>query len=206
VNAGDSKGYDLEADALVRRYEQASPLEKYQPALHLLPLAPSRVMDVGAGSGVDAAWLASLGHEVVAVEPAIEMRRRAIALHDSPRIRWIDDSLPRLRSVARLGETFELIVVAGVWTHLDEGERRESMRTMASLLSPGGILVLSVRQGPAPAGRRTFPVASHETAASAESRGLEKVLDVEAQSLQPANRAAGVKWNWLAFRRAEPRR
>jgi hypothetical protein len=97
-------------------------------------------------------------------------------------------------------------VAAGVWTHLDESERRESMRTMTSLLSPGGILVLSVRKGPAPAGRRTFPVPPHETAASAESQGLETVLDVEAESLQSANRAAGVKWNWLAFRRAEPRR
>ena len=34
-------------------------------------------LDVGAGSGRDAAWLASLGYEVVAAEPAAGMRREA---------------------------------------------------------------------------------------------------------------------------------
>lgn len=34
-------------------------------------------LDVGAGSGRDAAWLASWGYEVVAAEPAAGMRREA---------------------------------------------------------------------------------------------------------------------------------
>lgn len=48
-------------------------------------------LDVGAGSGRDAAWLASLGYEVVAAEPAAGMRIEAQRRHPDPRIRWLDD-------------------------------------------------------------------------------------------------------------------
>ena len=37
-------------------------------------------MDVGAGSGRDAAWLASLGYNVTGVEPAQAMRREETAV------------------------------------------------------------------------------------------------------------------------------
>ena len=47
----------------------------------LLPQSGAVIMDVGAGSGRDAAWLASLGHEVLAVEPSAAMRAEAHRLH-----------------------------------------------------------------------------------------------------------------------------
>jgi protein-L-isoaspartate O-methyltransferase len=43
-----------------------------------LPAPPARVLDVGAGSGRDAAWLTSLGLEVVAVEPSVALRVRKV--------------------------------------------------------------------------------------------------------------------------------
>jgi SAM-dependent methyltransferase len=50
------------------------------------------VLDVGGGSGADAAWLAKLGHEVTFIEPSIEQRRFAerrfnFLLQDSQRAR-----------------------------------------------------------------------------------------------------------------------
>ena len=54
------------------------------------------MLDVGAGTGRDAAWLARLGHEVVAVEPSAAMRAEAERRHPAARIRWIDDRLPGL--------------------------------------------------------------------------------------------------------------
>lgn len=201
MNIAGSKGYDVEADALVRRYEQVRPLDKYRAALHLMPSAPCRVMDVGAGSGADAAWFASLGHEVLAVEPTLELRRRAMELHPSPRIRWMDCCLPDLPHVVALRSRFELICVAGVWTHLDEPQRRDALRTLASLAAVDGIILVSIRHGPPPAGRLVFPVRVPDTIASAKSFGLRTALEVETESLQAVNRAAGVTWTWLAFRR-----
>jgi 2-polyprenyl-3-methyl-5-hydroxy-6-metoxy-1,4-benzoquinol methylase len=199
MNVPGSKGYEVDADALVRRYERVRPTDKYRAALHLIPSLPCRVMDIGAGSGVDAAWFASLGHEVFAVEPTAELRRSAMATYPSPRIHWMDDYLPHLRSVVALDETFELIVVAGVWTHLDETERHEAVKTIASLLAPDGVAVISIRQGIAPTGRLTFPVTTQETVTSAETYGLRTILNVQGESQQAANRKAGVTWNWLAF-------
>lgn len=163
------------------------------------------MLDVGAGSGVDAAWFASRGHDVVAVEPTRAMRSRAIALHSAERIEWIDDRLPALESLVANPRAFEIIVVLGVWTHLDEGGRRHALRVLHSLLAPTGVLVLSVRNGPPPPGLLSFAVSVPQTIAAAENSGLHVRLDVDAESLQPANRAAGVRWRWLAFDRVETR-
>lgn len=64
--------------------------------LGLIPARPSVVLDVGAGIGRDAAWLTSLEHEVIAVEPAAAMREEEQRLHSSARIRWMDNRLPAL--------------------------------------------------------------------------------------------------------------
>ena len=64
-----TQGYAEQAAQLVQQYE-AIPFEhKYRAELALLPARPGRILDVGAGTGVDAAWLAAHGHEVLAVEP-----------------------------------------------------------------------------------------------------------------------------------------
>jgi protein-L-isoaspartate O-methyltransferase len=80
-----------------RRYESVAAETVHGWLVDLLPNAPALVLDVGAGTGRDAAWLASRGSEVVAVEPSGAMRAEAQRLHPSPSIRWISDSLPGLR-------------------------------------------------------------------------------------------------------------
>jgi SAM-dependent methyltransferase len=57
--------------------------------LDLIPQTPGTVLDVGAGSGRDAAWFALQGHDVVAVEPSNSMRAEAQRLHVDPRVQWI---------------------------------------------------------------------------------------------------------------------
>jgi 2-polyprenyl-3-methyl-5-hydroxy-6-metoxy-1,4-benzoquinol methylase len=202
-DAGGSRGYGAEAEALVQRYEQVQPAEKYAFALCLIPATPCRVMDVGAGSGVDAAWFASLGHQVVAVEPTFELHRRAAALHRSRNIRWISDCLPHLRSVMALDRKFDFIVAARVWTHLDAMQRRHSFRALKSLLAPGAVALISIRQGVAPTGRLVFAVTAENEVALARSCGLRTIVNVEQRSLQAANRAAGVTWRWLALRSSD---
>lgn len=197
-----TQGYAEHAAALIPQYELISFTEHHQPELHLLPTVPSRVLDIGAGSGVDAAWLAERGHSVVAVEPTAEFLAAAMRLHPSPLIKWLDDALPGLDAVMALGQRFDVVMLSAVWMHLDEAERGIAMPRVASLLAPGGVMVLSLRHGPVPAGRRMFEVSGEETIALALRHGLVTVLNTHTGSLQAGNRAAGVTWTRLAFRRA----
>ena len=88
--------------------------------------------------------------------------------------------------------------------HLEPGQRPAGMFSLASLLAPEGVLVVSLRHGPLPAGRYMFEVSGDETMALASSHGLARVFKVVTESSQAVNRAAGVTWTRLAFRWANP--
>ena len=171
----------------------------HRPILHLIPSAPAQILDIGAGPGHDAAAFAAMGHRVVAVEPTEQLRLPAMALHPSPLIEWVDDSLPHLRSVAESGDTFDLVMLSAVWMHLGERQCRTAMPVVASVLTASGILTMSLRHGPMPSGRRTFEVTAAETVELAKAVGLYPVINVRTDSVQLANRAAGVTWSRLAF-------
>ena len=196
-----SRGYAEQAEELVARYEGIDFPAAHQAVLPILPAAPASVIDIGAGTGRDAAWLAGRGHRVVAVEPTEALRSRAIALHPTPAIEWVDDSLPALRRVVALRRRFDLVMLTAVWMHLDAQERRVAMANVAALVAPSGVLVMTLRHGPVPSGRIMFAVSAEETIALADAHGLRLSLNVHAESTQAANRDAGVSWTQLAFRR-----
>ena len=100
--------YSANADRLIERYEKLAPEAVHAAWKHLLPDSKSRILDVGAGSGRDAAWLAGYGHSVVAVEPADNLRQKAISLHPHDAIHWINDRLPDLNEVHRLEQDFDV--------------------------------------------------------------------------------------------------
>ena len=195
-----TQGYAEQADELVERYEALSFNHKHQVILHLLPATPARVLDIGAGTGADAAWLAQLGHQVIAVEPTNELRMRGMALHQSPSIEWVSDSLPRLEKIVSRQTKFDLVMLTAVWMHLDEQERRFAMPNVASLLGLNGLLAITLRHGPVPQGRLMFEVSARETVALARSSGLRAVLSVHSPSTQAVNREAGITWSRLAFK------
>jgi protein-L-isoaspartate O-methyltransferase len=197
-----TQGYADEAEELFHRYESIPAAVNHRHILHLLPKPPSRILDIGSGTGRDAAWFASLGHLVLAVEPTDALRVPAMALHPSPRIEWLNDSLPNLAHVQARGETFDLIMLTAVWMHLDEAQRRHAMPKLASLMRSGGALIMKLRHGPVPPGRRMFEVSAEETVRLAQLQHLRSVLILRASSDQEGNRAAGVSWTSLAFLRA----
>lgn len=192
-----TEGYaELAARFLSRRLSFE---EVHAPYLDLLPPPPAHVLDIGAGPGHDAAHLAGMGYTVVAAEPTEALLQGAIGLYGAEPIQWVADGLPALSSVSALGQRFALILLSGVWMHLDGAERRAGMPAVAALLAPGGLLALSLRHGPVPLGRRMFPVPAAETVHLAEAAGLTLARQVERGSIQAANRAAGVTWTHLAF-------
>ena len=197
-----TQGYADEADELFVRYESYT-FERTHAALQaFIPPPPAHVLDIGAGTGRDAAWFADAGYAVVAIEPSDVMRERAMALHPSPDIEWIDDSLPGLTSLADRAGAFDLIQLSAVWMHLDADERAIAMPKLAALLKPGGRLILLVRHGPVPPGRCMFEVPEAETLALAEAAGLTCLLSERRAAAGEANRKAGVSWMNYAFEKA----
>jgi len=164
--------YIRDAEALAKLYESRSFEEIHGDLIGLIPETPGVVLDIGAGSGRDAAWFARHGHEVVAVEPAGAMRQIARQLHDNPNIQWIDASLPELGSVRRLGLSYDIIWLSAVWMHVPPSERERAMRKSATLLSPGGRLFISLRHGPKPPDRIVYKVTAEEVSKLAQRYGL----------------------------------
>ena len=192
-------GYAQEAPALLKAYEAIAVEDVHRPVRHLIPTETSRLLDIGAGTGRDAAHFAEMGHRVVAVEPVDALREGAQKLHPSPRIEWLKDSLPTLASVRARGETFEAVLATAVWMHLDESQRIEAMPAVASLVRPGGVLILSLRHGPIPPRRRMFDVSAEETIALAVREGLRCIVRTVTGSVQAGK--PDVTWSRLAFRK-----
>jgi SAM-dependent methyltransferase len=198
ARASGTEGY---AEWVDKMFAQSITFADVQEAfLHLIPTAPSHILDIGSATGRDAAALAAMGHRVVAVEPTTELLMRAMALHPSPLIEWLDDSLPDLESLGGRDGAFDLVMLTAVWMHLDEAQRQRAMPRVAGLLRTGGLMILTLRHGPVPAGRRMFEVTADETITLAAAEGLDVMLRLENQPSilhQP-----GVTWSRLAFAKA----
>ena len=103
IRASGTEGYGETAAERVQQYESIAFADVHRHILHLLPATPGRIIDIGAGTGRDAAGFAELGHAVTAVEPTPELLAVARRLHPHKAIAWIDDSLPELDRVHALG-------------------------------------------------------------------------------------------------------
>lgn len=106
-----------------------------------------RVLDIGSGSGRDAAYFASRGAQfVVAVDSSYEMLRLAKQKHGENKILWLLDSLPDLKSLstAQLG-SFDFILCSAVLMLLSEEEQSASIRTIIKLLNEGGTAIITIK-------------------------------------------------------------
>jgi SAM-dependent methyltransferase len=194
-----TEGYADEAEELFKLYESIPAADLHRAVLHLIPTAPSHILDIGSGTGRDAAWFAAQGHRVVAVEPTDAMRMPAMALHSSPLIEWLDDSLPDLALLLARGEKFDVVMLTAVWMHLDAEQRRRAIPNLAALVRQGGAVIMQIRHGPVPVGRRMFEVSPEETIELAQTGDLHPVLNLRTESRQEQNRIAGITWTSLAF-------
>jgi SAM-dependent methyltransferase len=194
-----TQGYAAEADELAVRYESFTFEEAHKGVLKVLPTS-GKVLDIGAGTGRDAAGFAARGHDVLAVEPTREMRAHGERLHPNPRIEWLDDALPDLAHVRARGETFAIVMLTAVWMHLDAAERKAAMPVLAALVAPGGYLSISLRHGPVPPGRRMFDIGVDETQALAAPFGLTGIFRRE--GMRDELNRSDVSWSRLVLRKA----
>lgn len=197
------EGYARDAPHLVQSFEEIASSGVYAHVAHLLPAEPARFVDIGAGTGRDAAWFAAQGHSVLAVEPTDYLRATGMELHPSPRIIWLSDTLPDLERTLARGGAFDRVIVCAVWQHLHTWERARAMPNLARLLAADGLLIMILRhESDAPRGPGGDTQRDDaETLARASGLGLAFAL--EGEPLHP-NRTRGVTLTWLAFAAASP--
>jgi SAM-dependent methyltransferase len=173
--------YEQHAARLVEQYESLSSRDVHAGLIDMLPAPGATVLDVGAGSGRDAAWFAAHGYDVVAVEPSDAMLAHARARHPSSRIHWLSDSLPDLAKVRRLGLSFDLILLSAVWMHIPPAARQRSLRKLATLLAPKGRIAISLRLGAPDTERAMYEVSLQELSSLAQQFGLRVVRTSDSQ-------------------------
>lgn len=140
--------YHRHAKVLATCYQQVSPRTVHGDWLalleHWLTKSPRLMLDVGAGSGRDAAFLAALhpAHRVVAVEPCEELARIGTSYSAKHSVTWRNASLPALTGV---DGSFALILLSAVWMHLSPEVRPQALIRLRELFAPDGYLVISLR-------------------------------------------------------------
>ena len=155
--------YHSKADEFYRQYESVKAEEVHQNWIRLLDnVAPGKALDVGAGSGRDARFLAGRGFAVTAVEPADALREQAKKLSQQLPIQWLSDLLPGLPKVQALQQQFDLILLSAVWMHLSPDQRHQALPVLCNLLAHDGLLVVTLRHGSFNDGRQSYPVSSAE--------------------------------------------
>jgi len=99
-----------------------------------LPPAPARVLDVGGGPGVYAAWLAGLGYQVTLVEPVARHREQA-AVHGTFTVEDGD-----ARALAAADASADVVLMLGPLYHLREAaDRARALSEARRVARPGGL-------------------------------------------------------------------
>ncbi|MCY3703035.1 MAG: methyltransferase domain-containing protein [Rhodospirillales bacterium] len=189
--------YDSNAETVIPQYEGLTSDTVHGWLRDLLPKGSATVLDIGAGSGRDAAWLSARGYDVVAAEPSASMRIAGATKHAQVPIRWIDDRLPALATVSKSGLSFDLILLSAVWMHLPPGDRPRAFRKIINLLKPGGLLAIALRDGPADQARGIHPVSLEEVEGLARDHGAFVERHTEADDHLGRR---GIRWIEVAIR------
>src|ERR1700733_2564300 len=128
------------------QYESAKFEDVHRAWLEYLPeKKTATLVDIGAGSGRDAAALNGLGFVVLAVEPSVDMLAEARRRHPSTEIEWLQDGLPHLRSLIESRRTFDVLLISAVWMHLSKEDRATAMETIVRLMNVGARAVITLR-------------------------------------------------------------
>lgn len=152
----------------------------------ILDKSDARILDLGAGAGRDSKYMAEQGKanniSVTAIEPAQTLAELGKKQTQGLNVQWLQDSLPGLEVVSNQGVSFDLILLSAVWMHIPVTKRASSINNLATLLKPGGKLVISLRNGPSGDERIIFDVCADQLVHLGKLVGLSPVLITEKES------------------------
>jgi len=141
--------YTTNAERLSQQYDSLAPEQVHAGWLANLPaVQPSsnQALELGAGSGRDAAWLASIGWVVLAVEPSSGLRDIGRESTAKQSVIWLDDTLPQLASIPEsYDSSFRLILASAMWMHLTPDEQVLACERLQQLAADDTLVVITWR-------------------------------------------------------------
>ena len=102
--------YDRNAQACGTKYESADMSHLDHLLLRHLPEKSARVLELGCGSGREAAFLQQSGHEVYGVDASAGMIEEALRRHPELAGRLSCDAVPLPEGSRLLSETFDAVL------------------------------------------------------------------------------------------------
>jgi len=133
--------YHQNALDLTERYETADVAAMHAHLLEAFTRS-SKLLEIGCGSGRDAAFMVSNGYDVTAVDGSQAMIDAAQELHpelsDSLHVVLLPDGLEEFT------ETYDGIYSVATLMHLDNEQIESSIQHISNLLKTGGTLFFSV--------------------------------------------------------------
>ncbi len=166
--------------------------------VEFLPSEKSDVLDVGCGAGQNSAALADLGFNVTAVEPMSEFLSAAKSAYKGKPIKWLAGNLPHLVCLGT--NKFDFVLIEGVWHHLSEKERIQSVARISGIVKEQGKCAISLRNGPAGLGTRIYPTNSEHTIDLFEHNGFKCVFSIQNQDSILPNKE-DVKWSRIVLQK-----
>ena len=133
----------MDSDAWDQRYSQADLVWSVEPnrffADETAAVTPGRALDLGAGEGRNAIWLAERGWETTAVDfSAVGLDKgRELARSRGVTVTWVVEDLLQYRPAPG---SFDLVGV--VYIHLVAEQRRRVLHAAMTALAPGGRLIV----------------------------------------------------------------
>ncbi len=133
----------MDRDAWNDRYAAADLVWTAEPnwtfAAEVAALPPGSALDLGAGEGRNATWLARQGWTATAVDFSDVALRKARQLAEASGVE-IDTVVADVTTYTPPAGAFDLVAV--IYLHLPDDERREVHRRAAAALAPGGTLIV----------------------------------------------------------------
>jgi SAM-dependent methyltransferase len=134
--------YDREIDEgqrITRGLAQLELLRTREIVGRHLPQGPLRILDVGGGTGMHAAWLAEDGHQVHLVDPV--PRHVEQARCRTPQRGHITAELGDARTLGAAEASFDAVLLLGPLYHLTErDDRLRALRETARVVRPDGVV------------------------------------------------------------------
>jgi len=138
--------YDQHVSALTQRYEAANMSTIHELLLHHLPRGCS-VLEIGCGSGRDAAFLFKNRYQVTAIDASANMIAAAQAHHPEMKDRFVQASMPLETTHPLLECKVHALVCIAMVMHIPNQDLFAFASQIRDLVLPGGILFLSFSMG-----------------------------------------------------------
>jgi len=134
--------YNSSAPELGARYEAAHMAKLHDILLEHLP-GESRVLELGCGSGRDAAFLLEQGYDVAAIDASQEMLRTALERHPSLAGRLFQQVIPFPADSQFLTAQYNGIVSVATIMHIADCDLPTLASQVRDMLVPSGVLIIS---------------------------------------------------------------